>query len=596
MYRLAFITMILAVLLLSSCSSGAAVPNPIGPAQLAGLTTLPDLPHVASSAEMVNGVDSTAAGPGATDDDPAVLLDAAGLTCSWAMYSFGAFEEMILNSLHVDVENVTGEFWVGLSNYGNTNAWEFQGPFTTDTDVSLAGIPGTYTSPLSSNLHWVVVADGDSNLRVVSSTVDYDLMGMPLFYVPPTGMQIIATPPATDPTLVIMTNAPSVAEEGAPVIFYTAGDGISANTHMAWYNGAEWENRVLDGTKRYTMARAHWTGSEGVIVCYYNGAGGIEDPSEIRLLYTDAEWLINTTDSVNMGGPHNRIPTMLAMDHDDATHRTAAIHAYVQDLMPPQVQVSMVTDVGGSNSGDLAVVGDIYGGVDIAFDPDPMDDGGWAMYSSGTYDTTDILLLDFQIKYARLSDMTWDWEAENYIDYNSPMAIDLHYAPDGVPRLLMISARDMSIPFTDITASLYYDAVLGTFNGAGWDFEDIFTSSIAIHIFAQNMDVDLGVDVSWAASDALHFANVEGTVDFSLSPEFAITGGNLANNANYMTETAGEFSSSPYFTGDPGITHSWAAGPNGPACAYINVEQVDVDDVLSGDLSGIAADLVYWSP
>jgi len=162
--------------------------------------------------------------------------------------------------------------------------------------------------------------------------------------------------------------------------------------------------------------------------------------------------------------------------------------------------------------------------------------------------------------------------------------------------MLMVSARDLEITFpVTFKATLYFDAVLGTWTGTDWFYEPIFEGDTSINIFQKTITLDMAGDVSWAGDGALSFANFQGNVEFDLTNGFEITGGNVQNETKYYTKLGGGWGESSYFTGTPGVQLSWQDGPGGPACAYIKAETIDITDLLDGNLS-INNELCYWSP
>jgi len=576
----------------TACSPGHNLATSRSNDLAAAICPLPDLPRTVSDVAQVNGSDHLISGPGVTDNPPAAELDATAIYLSWAVYGYAKPENATLNSVTVDVESVTGDFWVGISDYQGSGSWDFYGPYTDDATVLVEGDPGQYVNE-TGNFNWVVAATSGSSLTLASSTIDYTGIVLPIYHVPPTGLEDVVPAPAADPSLVIMNDHEGVAEDGAPVVFYSADDGGQSNTFIGWYDGSAWESRELFAGERWTNVRAWWTGEAGLVVGYYHGEGAPEDPSEFLVVHTDA--FFNPTTTESLGGAVDINPSFMDADYCAEADTLALIATY------PAVPDSFVEVYKYPEGGDPQVDDDVFGntilGCSVALSPDGSD--GWGMYTSGTADTSETIILDYQMRSARFDGTDWAWDLSGYVDHNEPVAVDLHYTAAGDPEILLISARDLHIyvPFIiDLTATLYYDVVLGTYDG-GWSYETLHQSDIDLgDIFNSNLGVDLGANVSWAAEDALHFANVDGTVSFTTTPEFAITGGLLTNHSNYMVGTGGNYEDNAYFTGAPGITHAWAAGPGGPACAYLHVEEADIDALLSGGVGDVEADLVYWSP
>ena len=591
MFRRLFILFPAALLALAGCGGGSFQGPDTGETAFSLVGGLPDVPRLAAATGDIDGVDYLAAGPGLTEADPAVQLDAAGIPCSWALYGFAVTDGWVLNSLAVDAENVIGDYYIGISDYGVAGTWEFHGPYTGDATVSIDGDPGRYVSG-SGNFHWVVLSTADGILDLVSSTVDYTGMGMPLFRVPPAGMQTAAPSPAADPSLVIMDEVPGSSEAGAPVVFYTAEDEGQANSFLSWYNGNAWESRVLDNTKRYTHARGYRDSEGNKVIAYYHGSGDPGDESILTRIFADDQWNVTGTEIVS--GPYDKEPVLMRLDYCEATDTVAVMCSYNAETA--EAAVYTVGPDWSAQATDLSFTDYNIVGVDVAFSPDGTT--GMAIYSFGTYDDSETIILDYYLKYATYSDHSWTFSPSQVTDYedHEPLSLDVHYTDAGDCELVMVAARDLTISLIGLTATIYYDIALGEFDGSDWSFEDTFTSSINIDLWNSELDVDLGADCSWAAPDAMFYANVDGTVEYTLSPSFALTGGALSNNTNYLVDDGTGYDDDSYFTGDPGITFSWAAGPDGPACAYLNVEEADINDLLNGGLEGIEADIVYWSP
>jgi len=395
---------------------------------------------------------------------------------------------------------------------------------------------------------------------------------------------------------VLMPEIPNLAEEGAPVIFFTADDGGDQNTFIAYYDGSAWSQRLLapDGP-RITWPIARWNGDEGLIVAYDHEAGppGPDPKGMVSVIKTDNRWSITSSEYIT--APMGRPLTHLAMDYYAPDDQLGIIHAYVDQGAGPQLDASMVTPDAGYYLSDL-VLGDTIAGVDVAVDSA----GSWmAVYSSGTVDTSEDLDLSFIVKVGHSSGSNWSFSNGDITDYNEPLSLALGYAPDDTPQLLMVSGRNFELsipPFIDITATLYYDVVMGTWLGNTWEYNPLFESTLEINILQSTADVDLGADISWAGNGAFSMSHVDGTIEVDLSGGFEITGGTLTNHSEYWMKLGGGFGITDIFTGDAGALFDWEENPSGSfSCAYIKAESVDIEEILGGNLES-AGELLYWSP
>lgn len=596
MARFRALLLAIGMVLLAACSGTGPADPGLGP--LAGLADavgpLPQSPHAVSDTSTIDGDDFDVPGPGVTAQAPTALLDAAGLCCSWARYVYGMAPGATLNSLQIDVQDVSTGFWIALPDYA-AETWRWHGPFNDGIVLVPDAGWGDYISP-TDNLYWLVVAASGHSLRVLGSSVDYEPVGETIFFVPPDGQHTAASGPASNPQLVLMPADLPSAEEGAPVIFFTADDGGSANTFIAYYDGSAWTQRLL-----FPLGPRVTHAAVGQLPASDLG------PVMIGVMNADAgsTALYPLQADLSMGPFGDRMPphtdpdgtlAMLAMDCIDSSNwcvaqarssgGDAVVAAYYDDSWAdpkepyshelPGEQVAGLDVVHGSTSHGSPVVA----------------------YSHGTVDTTDIVLLDFGITLA-----TPEWTTQD-IDYNEPLSLDLEVSPEGDLMLLMVSGRDFELvmpppplpPVVDITATLYYDVVLGTWLGSEWEYDPLFESTLGINILQSTADVDLGADISWAGNGAFSMSHVDGTVEVDISDGFEITGGTLTNNSEYWMKLGGGFGHTDIFTGDAGALFDWQENSAGGfSCAYIKAESVEIEDLLGGSLE-TAGDVIYWSP
>lgn len=554
---------------------------------------LPQAPHVASASSVIDGDDHDGCGGSVTDDPPVAIVDAAATPCSWTRYVYGMPEGGELRFIGVEVEEVAGDYWVGLSDYGGTARWEWHGPYTASSLVFPAGQPADYLSP-SGNLYWVVLASGGSSLRMVSSTVSGDwLEPEPVRRMPPPGQHLAAPGPAAHPSLVLMPEIEGVSEEGAPVIFYTGGEGDEANTCLAFYDGDDWQQRPLapEGTLLiHPIAR--WTTQGGVIAAYNasTSLGAYGKPGLVNVMRTEPGWRV--TEWQDIGGPIDYALTQLAMDCDAAGEDVSIVASY-DTPFDQQGGFHMLTPQGTHYSAPLEL-GDKVAAAATAFDPA----GGptLAMYSMGTTDTDGTVLLDYMVTIQRFDD-GWSFDTE-WLDRGEPVGLDLGYSSAGDPQLLMICGHDVALqspPEIDTEATLRFDVSIGTWNGLYWGYLDLLTGSATVDHELHTIEVNIAADAAWTGPAALSCSTAAGIVEYTADDGFAITAGALAVATHFYTDTGEGFAESPYFSGDPGLQFDWEDSAGGPCCAYIGAETVEIE-VLLDVYAHQTGDLLYWSP
>jgi hypothetical protein len=560
------------------CACGGIDQRPVQVEQPEWLSLpLPDMPHVVSDTSVIIGSDHDVTGGLVTDESHVATIGAQEENASWALYSFG-LTECTLSNIALDVENVSGEYWVGLADYGR-NRWEWHGPFTDDTEVAPWGDPDDYLSP-ADNVHWVVVAPRDSSLQVISSTVEYSVDN--IFHVPPAGLQTVAADPALYPSLILMSENTPRAETGAPVIFYLGVDG--ANTYYAYYDGEAWQHKLAlpDGPViTHPVARGFpaFGGGTEVLLAGYDVADGKPKLYWLDKALAQFPWPIEPP-STGSG-----VLSMLAMDCIDADNWVLAEARTNGDDTVITANYDDNWDDGKPVYSD-EIVGEQVVGLDALFGSgEPI-----IAYSHGTIDTSSTILLDFSVTLAEGAS-TWSvFTADN----DSPLSLDLGQDSDGILQMLFVAGRDFEIPFPSFKATLYYDVVVGSYIDESWDFVEVFEGTLSGYILSGSMQPDWGVNASWAGADALSYSRIDGTIGFTMSPEFAITGGELFNHVQLKERSGGSFVDGPEHTATPGVGFSWAEGPSGLSCAYIRAEQVDIDEVLGGQLAA-SGDLLYWS-
>jgi len=576
----------------AACSSTGPNPGESAPEFQPEIGPLPALPHMASESRIFDGVEYMAAGPGLTDNPPTVELNAEGIHCSWALYAYGLPGTLTLDMLSIDVESVSDQFWVALPDYG-TGHWEFHGPYTDDCLLPLAVDPEKYLSP-EDNFYWVVIAENRHSLSVVGSTVATTGFTTPVYYVPPPGVQEVFAGPATDPYVIIMDDTVGSAEDGAPIVLYTADYEGEPNTYLAWYNGSAWESRVLDPMNRYTFGRGYWAGEYGMLYAYYHGAGGYPDYSAVTEFYMDATWNISGR---SIRGSYDKVPDVLEFTRNETTGMMAIMTGSNEGTGWVNVNYDFPTSGGGSlgiTSLGMAELADMT----ITFADEGLN--GWMMYTVGQTDADQKLHHIYVVKYHEFVDGSWIQVPANYFYHDKPLLIDLHYTTAGEPELLAVCARDLQLtipPDLDTPTTLFQDVCLATYTGSEWEFADLFTGTIdESNKESGELVLDIGVDISWAGADSLIYSNGAGTVTFTQDPEYAITGGTLTAQSTYLSRSEGTFGASAYYTGGSGVNFNWAEGPGGPVCVYIDNTEVPIEVLTAIEVRNLEGGVMYWGP
>lgn len=576
----------IAVICFVGCASNSR--HPISQPEVTGFAAIGALPldtRTASTLDQVNGFPPELPGEGTTEQDTSLLINSDGLDFSFGRYVFGLPLDATLLGLDINVEDVTSEYWIGLSGYGTTGGWEWQGPFVDDKRIDFDSSFANYLSP-NDNLYWVVATTQGHSVLLVSSTVDYAPWHIQ-FRLPPGGQHLAAPSPALSPSMILMPVIDDWSDEGAPVIFYTAIVESNPYVFLAYYNGTMWKQRGLfSGDRSMSQPKAIWTGSGGVIFAYDHSAGA-SGFGQLVMLTTDDTWAVTST--VEIGDVEGKTLLHLKVDYDPESGDFLVLHAYSVDPVH-EVYISQGQTLAWETTQPTLLLGDKIAGADVSFDPG----GGepWAVFSSGTIDQSSTIILDFILNMGRFNGTDWNWSP---LDNDEPLTVDLGFQEDNTAQLVMISVHNWSWPFPPITASVLADISVGKDVGLGWNFTTLHTSVLDTdEVLNYKLGLDLGVDCTWATTSSLSFARADGYVDFDISP-FRITDGTLMNHINYYVDGGGGYGSSNFFTGDPGIAFSWQLGAPGLMCAYIFADELDITQALGGSVDP-SNNLVFWRP
>jgi hypothetical protein len=396
--------------------------------------------------------------------------------------------------------------------------------------------------------------------------------------------------PALGPSLVLMPESSGSAEEGAPAVFYGGVNADVSPVTIGYYDGAAWQQRGLT-PELNTLLNPHcfWLedAGEGLLVAYDPASGG---PVQ---MYCNQYWM--PIIDYPVGGPAGGVLSAMDVDYHAASG-TIGIIAHYNTAGGQVIRVSTGSHEQGWQHEDVTPTGDQVPGLAIGFSPDGTP---WAFYTHGTIDTSETIILDFDLEIGTYTGGSWNFVTSSHD--GEPLSLDLSFTPEGNPQLAFVSARDfnLSIPFViDITATLYYDAVYAVNSGSAWSYTDIFTSSVSPDFFGSKITLDVAADVAFTSPEQVVYANIAGDILFSYDadadPAFQITGGELANDTISETQAGGDFSPDGYFTGTPGVGFSWQESTQ-PSCAYSLAEQVDITELLGGEVN-LENELLYWSP
>ncbi|MCB1216890.1 hypothetical protein KDL44_05830 [bacterium] len=411
----------------------------------------------------------------------------------------------------------------------------------------------------------------------------------------PSGDDLVDDGQCISPDLLSCEAFTDYSEAGAPFLVYIRIGDVEApaSLMLAWYGEAGWTTQEIGGGAQYSACQALLQPSlEGpptpvVLAHEVNG-------NRLVARYYDADWnFLSEKDAGSATGALTALSAELAADGE-----LCAASAWA-DGAGSTVLVS--SSIGGADfTSDTAYSGtDTLGGISFRFDPvggDP-----WLVYSHGTINTDQTLLLDFSLEVGRRSSGVWNFDT--LATEGSPLLVDLGFRADNTPQLLFTSARDttIEIPTQDpVTLSLLIDVYSAEYNGSAWDIQRAFESSFGVN-FAKilsgllTLELELAPAASWAAPDQLLYVLITGSVDISVATQQP-EGGDLSSANQYMQRGAGHaYSDSAYYTGQSGRNFAWAEVLGQAACGYVRSSDVNVDNLLAGNFSA-AGELAFWRP
>lgn len=542
---------------------------------------LPAAARRASAVDVINGADYDAAGPGTTVAGTALLLNAAGIDYAWARYAFSVPAGEHVRNLSLDVQDVSGEYWVGLSNYA-WNRWEWHGPYSVSGDVPFNDPAADYESP-GGVVYWVVLAARGHELRLNSSTVDHDQLSL---RPAPQDESLAASGNCASPSLIHLPPVDPVFQAGAPLIAYLNLGSGSPKLYLAYYTFGGWQQQPVLLERDFGPPALRWLGTEGVIVAYDYTSGALVD---IRF---DEQLQLKSLTPI-MSGPGLGFAA-LALDVGPGGELGVA-HAYA-DATAGQVYCSENTGLGWQNSAALHE-GDPVAA--LCFRYDPYADEPWLFFSHGTVDTSSTIIIRFTLEEGRRTAGEWNFTPFDYPD--AILTADLNFTDSGQPQLCFLAARDFSIdlpPLFSYTGTLIYDAVAAAKLGGTWGTTKVFTGSLTPDYDIPNdyvtLIMDAATEVGWAAENELAYAKISGAVDVDLNTQQP-TGGTLEPAIQYMVNPGTGFVNDARlsFT-SPGREFSWSPDVDGyAAAAFIKSGSIDPVALFNGQLDQ-PGDLMYW--
>jgi len=422
----------------------------------------------------------------------------------------------------------------------------------------------------------------DNNTVQLTATPVPDL----LYNAVPSGMTEVDPEFGLNPCLLLMPAVPEVSQAGAPIVAYSRTDaaGSFQTLTLAYYRGSSWQNTAILDTRNFSHPRLLWQNDEFVLIAFDTDASLLVD----FRLNPQLEILSENTVVDALGAAL----TQIDVDVDPQSGDIGVASAYGTAVM--------FCDYTGSYPWTSAPVysGDSIGGLTFRYDPAGADP--WLLYTHGTIDTTEGLLLDFDLDEARRSGGNWNSTTLTEPP-GSPLLADLQFKSDGTPQLALTVGEDFSapIPGNPFTATLKFHVYGGEYAGA-WNFTQLYQSQFSIGITGGfpptlfDLTLDFAAEADWTREDELIYTRMQGVITVD-AVTFIPEEGALAAEMVYLRDSGGGFNPLlGYFTGAPGLSFSWQELGAVHACAYIKTaEEIDASSLLSGNFEAANA-MVYW--
>jgi len=603
--RWTWISCLLTCLLIAGGGCGGRTDNPAAGAPLPD-TANPIATRASSHVAVeIPGADYWSAAPGGiTEEGTALRLHSTGIFMSFAIYrhQLGVGEGFV--GLGVDVSDLEEEFWVGLADYANGESWKFFGPYNKDNPppypVFGGGNPLQGFASADRYVYWaILVAEPHSVL--VGRT--YLLKSLPpLLERPPRGDYLVAPPDCSDPDLLLLPEMDDFSVQGAPLIAYTRYDAGEPHLALAYYNGGEWNHKVLLPERHLLQPRLLRDSFDLRVLAF--------DPDNYKVVDLPLSlWLEPRTVS-ELPGYATAPVTEIVAD----CRRAGALPEPQDEILAGVVYSSDLASVfqllrwtsadGWDTVRTPVEFLDRITGAALAFNPqsgEPL-----ALVSHGEYAVVDEqLTIDTALWQTVRVDGLWS-EADSDVVIadtdQAPLGLSLGYGADGAPQLVAVAARDFSInePIR-FSASLLFDVVVGERRSQAWSFSRAFSSTLRINPIIPPLPPEeaelvlkLAPYAAWSRPAALIHSQLTGTVVYNITSG-APSGGGLESATEYLADDGAGYQPSAYYTGADGTGFSFGDPSLGGGCAYIAAPELDYTDVLHGQFPA-RNDLRYWCP
>ena len=452
--------------------------------------------------------------------------------------------------------------------------------------------------PLQQNQFLFVRAwDGSTDdVSVASNVVQMEIAAAQsyIYNLAPAGDQVVVDSQCISPGIVSYSEHPDYSEDGACVIVYIVinASADSAQLMMAWHDSEQWLTREIGSGNRYGAAQA-------MLLPEDEGGPGLPlvlayDVTQSALVarYYDHDWNLVESETVDSGSG-----ALTILSADLSADGMVGVASAWNGESGSELRFS--EDDGSGWQGSTVYSGtDTLGGLSFRYDPlggDP-----WLLFTHGSIDTEDTLLLDFSMQQGRLSEGNWQLSELGHPD--SPLFVDLGFRADGSPQLAFTAARDYTInipTFDPITLSLLMDVNTGEYSGGNWDMQRAYESEFGVSVDFLNglliLSLDMAPAVGWATSDELLYTAISGSVDVAIATQMP-EDGTLDSSNQYMVRSGGHaYNNSSKFSAAAGRSHAWASFQGQPNCCYVRSSSLEVSDLLGGNFSA-AGELAYWRP
>jgi len=166
------IAVVMLSILAMGCSSGIPVPTTTPRALPEYVSGLPHESRQASWQYELDGATVYAASAGTTVSGNELEITAPPDGVAWAVYELGLPSPLSVPvSLNLELSSGSGDYWVGLSDYRDSEAWEWHGPYGGSTAIAPWADGGKYVSG-AGNTYWAVAAVAGTSITVSASRMN----------------------------------------------------------------------------------------------------------------------------------------------------------------------------------------------------------------------------------------------------------------------------------------------------------------------------------------------------------------------------------------------------------------------------------------